>query len=130
VPLERRLYELFMTFIGLTNSLWTLERFLTAASRMMGASRKDFTSAYLSDQMFDLRVRCRRRVGVRASSRRAVLTSECRPESRRGDSSRTIGSIGIGVSYEEHLMLTVGMVVLGLATFAAMLAFVKLCDRV
>jgi hypothetical protein len=26
--------------------------------------------------------------------------------------------------------LTVGMVVLGLATFAAMLAFVKLCDHV
>jgi hypothetical protein len=33
-------------------------------------------------------------------------------------------------SYSEHLMLTVGMVVLGLVTFAAMLAFVKLCDRV
>jgi len=27
-------------------------------------------------------------------------------------------------------MLTVGMVVLGLATFAAMLAFVKLCDHI
>jgi hypothetical protein len=27
-------------------------------------------------------------------------------------------------------MLTIGMVVLGLATFAAMLAFVTLCDRV
>jgi len=27
-------------------------------------------------------------------------------------------------------MLTVGMVVLGLATFAAMLGFVALCDRV
>jgi len=30
----------------------------------------------------------------------------------------------------ESLMLTVGMVVLGLAAFAAMLAFVKLCDHV
>jgi hypothetical protein len=36
----------------------------------------------------------------------------------------------VGFSYWEPLMLTVGMVVLGLAAFAAMLAFVKLCDRV
>jgi hypothetical protein len=31
---------------------------------------------------------------------------------------------------KEPLMLAVGMVVLGLVTFAAMLAFVKLCDHV
>jgi hypothetical protein len=31
---------------------------------------------------------------------------------------------------EEFAMLTVGMVVLGLVTFAAMIAFVKLCDHV
>jgi hypothetical protein len=30
----------------------------------------------------------------------------------------------------EALMMTVGMVMLGLATFAAVLAFVELCDRV
>ena len=29
-----------------------------------------------------------------------------------------------------RVMLTVGMVVLGLATFAAMIGFVTLCDRV
>jgi hypothetical protein len=31
---------------------------------------------------------------------------------------------------EELLMLAVGMVVLGLVTFAALLAFVELCNRV
>jgi hypothetical protein len=31
---------------------------------------------------------------------------------------------------EVHSMLTVGMVVLALVTFAAMLGFVALCDRV
>jgi hypothetical protein len=30
----------------------------------------------------------------------------------------------------EDLMLTFGMILLGLVTFAAMLAFVTLCDRV
>jgi hypothetical protein len=30
----------------------------------------------------------------------------------------------------EHLMLTLGMIALGLVTFAAMLAFVAFCDRV
>lgn len=57
----------------LTNSLWTLERFVTGCCRMIGTSH---------------------------------------------------------FSYLEHLMLTVGMVVLGLVSFAAMLAFVKLCDHV
>jgi hypothetical protein len=32
--------------------------------------------------------------------------------------------------HQELAMLTVGMVVLGLATFAAMMAFVELCDHV
>jgi hypothetical protein len=40
------------------------------------------------------------------------------------------GIVWNGLSYQERLMLTVGMVVLGLAAFAAMLAFVKLCERV
>jgi hypothetical protein len=30
----------------------------------------------------------------------------------------------------ERVMLTLGMIVLGLAAFAAMLGFVTLCDRV
>jgi len=35
-----------------------------------------------------------------------------------------------GKTKGTHTMLTVGMVVLGLATFAAMIGFVTLCDRV
>jgi len=31
---------------------------------------------------------------------------------------------------EGHIMLTVGMVILGLVTFAAMIGVVTLCDRV
>ena len=50
------------------------------------------------------------------------------------DDTQVIGSIGIGFWYEvrerERAMLTVGMIVLGLVTFAAMLAFITLCDRV
>ena len=34
------------------------------------------------------------------------------------------------VSSKGYPMLTVAMVILGLVTFAAMLAFVKLCDHV
>jgi hypothetical protein len=35
-----------------------------------------------------------------------------------------------GRTKRERVMLTVGMIVLGLAAFAAMLGFVTLCDRV
>ena len=53
-----------------------------------------------------------------------------------GDGHRVIGSVGIGllrtqaVDERSARCLTVGMVVLGLVTFAAMLGFVALCDRV
>ena len=50
-----------------------------------------------------------------------------------GDGSRVIGSVGIGfcvLSERTAMLLTVEMVVLALATFAAMIGFVALCDRV
>ncbi len=37
---------------------------------------------------------------------------------------------GLRAREEEPVMLTVGMIALGLVTFVAMLAFVTLCDRV
>jgi hypothetical protein len=46
------------------------------------------------------------------------------------DGQRVIGSFGIGFLHQEPHMLTVGMVILGLATFAVLVGFVTLCDRV
>ena len=47
-----------------------------------------------------------------------------------GDGHQVIGSIGARLCVLRRLMLTIGMVMLALVTFAAMLGFVVLCERV
>jgi len=50
--------------------------------------------------------------------------------SRVTTSLRSLEALLTPVGVKLRVMLTVGMVVLGLATFAALIGFVTLCDRV
>jgi hypothetical protein len=123
---------------------------------MIGASRKDFTRAYDPDPILCWRVRSRRcgderafgggsagrylELGVapgyafpRASIAAPVKVGLSLADDYELNTGTQVTPVFVDNAFGYFsiaLMLTVGMVILGLVTFAAMLAFVKLCDRV